>query len=123
MLFRSYEYQKESYGFPINKQRYEELKQEAMQRPYYLDENEQKTEYDESYWIGDTEVIIPPMTAEEVQKVEDFIFSIDQTVSYNENLLNIINEEAEGFFSGQKSAKEVAGVIQSRVKIYVNENR
>ncbi len=121
--FLTYEYQKESYGFPINKQRYEELKQEAMQRPYYLDENEQKIEYDESYWIGDTEVIIPPMTAEEVQKVEDFIFSIDQTVSYNENLLNIINEEAEGFFSGQKSAKEVAGVIQSRVKIYVNENR
>lgn len=121
--FLTYEYQKETYGFPINKQRYEEVKQEAMQKPYYYDENNNKVEYDDSYWIGEVEVIIPPMTAEELQKVEDFIFSIDQTVSYNESLLNIINEEAEGFFAGQKSAKEVAGVIQSRVKIYVNENR
>jgi len=121
--FLSYEYQKDIYGFPVNKQRYEELKQEAMQKPYYYDENNQKVEYDDSYWIGDVEVTIPPMTAEEVQKVEDFIFSVDQTVNYDENLLNIIKEEAEGFFSGQKSAKEVAGVIQSRVKIYVNENR
>ncbi len=121
--FLSYDFQKEAYGFPTNKERYEEMKQEAMQKPYYLDENDKKIEYDETYWIGDVEVIIPPMTAEEVQKVEDFIFSIDQTVSYNEELLNIIKEEAEGFFAGQKSAKEVAGVIQSRVKIYVNENR
>lgn len=121
--FLSYEYQKETYGFPTNKERYEELKQEATQKPYYYDENGKKIEYDETYWIGEVEVPIPPMTAEEVQKVEDFIFSIDQTVSYDENLLNIIQEEAAGFFSGQKSAKEVAGVIQSRVRIYVNENR
>lgn len=121
--FLSYEYQKDTYGFPTNKERYEELKQEAMQKPYYYDENNKKIEYDETYWIGDVEITIPPMTAEEVQKVEDFIFSIDQTVSYDENLLNIIQEEAAGFFSGQKSAKEVAGVIQSRVRIYVNENR
>lgn len=121
--FYSYEYQKDTYGFPTNKKRYEEMKQEAMQKPFYYDENEQKVEYDDSYWIGDVEVKIPPMTAEEVQRVEDFIFSVDQTVSYDENLINIIKEEAEGFFSGQKSAKEVAGVIQSRVKIYVNENR
>lgn len=121
--FLTYEYQKDAYGFPTNKKRYEELKQEAMQKPYYFDENDQKVEYDESYWIGEVEVIIPPMTEEEIQRVEDFIFSVDQTVNYNENLLNIIKEEADGFFAGQKSAKEVAGIIQSRVKIYVNENR
>jgi len=121
--FLSYDFQKDYYGFPTNKERYEELKQEAMQKPFYYDENNQKVEYDETYWIGEVEVTIPPMTAEEIQKVEDFIFSIDQTVNYDENLLKIIQEEAAGYFSGQKSAKEVAGVIQSRVKIYVNENR
>lgn len=121
--FLSYEYQKDTYGFPTNMERYEELKKEAMQKPYYLDENDNKVEYDDTYYVNDIEVIIPPMTEEEIQKVEDFIFSIDQTVVYDENLLNIIMEEAEGFFSGQKSAQEVAGIIQSRVKIYVNENR
>ena len=35
---------------------------------------------------------------------------------------NIIAEESAAFFEGQKSAKDVAGVIQSRVQIYINEN-
>lgn len=121
--FLSYEYQKDTYGFPTNRQRYEELKQQAMEKPFYLDENGQKVEYDETYYINGVEIVIPPMTAEEVQKVEDFIFSIDQTTVYNEDLTNIITEEAAAYFSGQKSAQEVASIIQSRVSIYVNENR
>lgn len=121
--FLTYEYQKETWGFPTNMERYEELKKEAMQKPYYLDENNNKVEYDDTYYVNGLEVIIPPMTEAEVQKVEDFIFSIDQTVTYDEDLLNIIMEEAEGFFAGQKSAKEVADIIQSRARIYVNENR
>ena len=38
-------------------------------------------------------------------------------------MLNIITEETESFFSGQKSAKDAADVIQNRIQIYVNENR
>ena len=38
-------------------------------------------------------------------------------------ITNIITEEAEAFFKGQKSVADVAGVIQSRVQVYVNENR
>lgn len=121
--FLSYDYQKDMGGFPTNAKCYEELKEKAKQKPYYLDENNKKVEYDDTYYVNGIEIIIPPMTDEKIQKVEDFIFSIDQTVVYDENLINIITEEAEGFFSGQKSAKEVAGIIQSRVKIYVNENR
>ena len=37
--------------------------------------------------------------------------------------INIVNEEAALFFDGQKSARDVAGVIQSRVQIYVDENQ
>ena len=121
--FLSYEYQKDNYGFPTNLKRYEELKKEAMQKPYYLDENGNKVEYDMTYYVGDVEIIIPPMTEEEVQEAEDFLFSLNQTSVYDEELLNIINEEAEAYFSGQKSAQEVSKIIQSRVKIYVNENR
>ena len=38
-------------------------------------------------------------------------------------LSSIINEEAEGFFAGQKSADEAARNIQNRASIYVNEQR
>lgn len=121
--FLTYDYQKNVYGFPVNLQRYEELKKEAMQKPYYMDENNKKVEYDQTYYVGDLEIIIPPMTEEEIQKVEDFIFSLDQPVSYNEDLNKIIMEESASYFEGQKSAQEVAAIIQSRVSIYVNENR
>lgn len=123
--FLSYDYQKESaYGFPINKQRFEELKKEAQEPPYYIDEETgEKVETENIYWIGDQEITIPPMTAEEVQKVEDFILSIDQKVVYDENLINIIMEETASYFDGQKSAQEVADIIQSRTKIYINESR
>lgn len=121
--FLSYEYQKDMWGIPLNLQCYEEMKEKAMQKPYYMDENNKKVEYDETYYIDGVEIVIPPMTKEEVQEAEDFIFSINQVSAYNESLNNIIMEEAEGFFAGQKSAKEVADIIQSRAKIYVNENR
>ena len=46
-------------------------------------------------------------------------------VSYGgeDEVMKIINEEAEGYYSGQKSVDEVVGVIQSRVQIYVSENK
>ena len=42
--------------------------------------------------------------------------------TWNEDILAIITEEAAPFFVGQKSAKEAADIIQSRVQLYVNEN-
>ena len=35
----------------------------------------------------------------------------------------IINEEASGYYNGQKGAEETVSVIQNRVRLYVNENR
>ena len=36
--------------------------------------------------------------------------------------LSIIQEEAEAFFQGQKSAEDVVAIIQNRLQIYVSEN-
>ncbi len=38
-------------------------------------------------------------------------------------IMGIISEEAEAFFAGQKSLSETISVIQSRMNLYVNENR
>ncbi|MDE7043538.1 MAG: hypothetical protein K2O97_00695, partial [Acetatifactor sp.] len=40
----------------------------------------------------------------------------------NDEILNIINEEAAAFFQGQKSVDEVTNIIQSRINIFVSEN-
>ena len=36
---------------------------------------------------------------------------------------SIISEEAAAFYAGQKTVEETAKVIQSRVQLYVDENR
>jgi len=40
----------------------------------------------------------------------------------SEEIYSIISEEAAPYFAGQKSAGEVAKMIQSRIQIYVSEN-
>jgi hypothetical protein len=117
------EYQKQGYdGMPVRKDIFLEKAQEAMNRPFYMDGDE-KVEYDETNYINGEEVIMPPLTQEQVDKVVAFIESVDAVMTYDDELMNIMNEETAPFFEGQKTAAEVADIIQSRAQIYVNENR
>ncbi len=112
-----------TYNFPIRMDRLETLMEEAKQKPYYLDENGEKVEYDDVYYIGDQEVIVPPMTDAEVNLVRDYILSVTQVLNYDDQLINIVTEEAAAYFAGQRSAAEAAEIIQSRAGIYISENR
>ncbi len=118
------EYQESlDWGFPVVKDIFLEKAQEGMERPYYLDENGEKVEYDNYFTINGEDVILDPLTQEQVDQIVDVITSTEKQGYYNENIQNIITEEAEAYFAGQKSASEVAQIIQSRAQIYVDENR
>lgn len=118
------EYQNElRYGLPIQKDRFEELAKEATEPPYYIDENGEKQEYPETFWMNGEEIVLPPMSQEQVDKCVNFIYSVNKPIYDNDDIMNIINEEIESFYSGQKSAEEVAKIIQSRAQVYVDENR
>lgn len=121
------------WGFPIIKSLYDEQMAEAMKPEYRLDENG-NTVLDEngnpievsnsSYgWGDDIEIEVYSVTREEADNIWKVISRIGGVMSYNEQLMNIVTEEAAPYFEGQKSVDEVADIIQSRVKIYVNENR
>lgn len=114
-----------NYSIPSLKSALDTMVEEAQERPYWVDENGNKEYYDETVWIVDHEEVIPPMTKEEAEAIKAFVLSVNTTseMSSDTGLTDIINEEAGAFFSGQKSASEVAQVIQSRVQIYVNEKR
>ncbi len=112
-----------TYEWPARLDQLEVLMEEAKQKPYYLDENGEKVEYDDTYYIADQEIIVPPMSDEDVNLVRDYIFSVTDVMSYDEQLINIVTEEAAAYFSGQRSAEEAADIIQSRANIYVSENR
>ena len=53
----------------------------------------------------------------------DLISRVDGIRFYDEQVINIIQEETESFFAGQKSARDAAEIIQNRIQLYVNENR
>ena len=62
-------------------------------------------------------------TPEQVERVRRLILSTTRVANYNQALLDIVEEQAAPFFAGQKSAEEVAKLVQSKANIYVNEQR
>ena len=92
-----------------------------MDRPYYMDENGNKEYYDDIIYIDDVEVTIDPMTREEVDHFMEILKTFKNVGRYDDTLINIISEEAEPYFNGQKNAGEVAQIIQNRAQIYLHE--
>ena len=119
------EYQGElSYGLPVNKKIYLEKSVQATKRPTYTDwETKEEVEYDQTMYINGEDIIIPPLSEEQLKQVLDYMETVDTKYYYNESVLNIINEEMGSFYSGQKSAADAATIIQSRVQLYVDESR
>lgn len=109
---------------PVLKKALEKSAECIKTKPYYLDENGDKIEYDETVYINNQEIVIEPATEEEVQKWLDFIYSVDRKGSYAyDKAMEIISEEAAAYFSGQKSVDDVAAIIQSRMDIFISEDR
>ncbi len=113
----------DSYEFPIKKSSLEKLAEVSKERPYWEDADGKKEYYDNTYWNGSSSINIGVNTDEDNQKVMDFINSTENISRYDEQINKIINEEADAFFEGQKSSKEVADIIQNRVSNYLAESR
>lgn len=112
------------WGFPTLISAYDRQNEDYMTPEYYEDENGEQVEQSKGGWgWDDFHVDIYAATQEQVDDVTELINSCDRSYSYDNQLLEIILEEASPFFEGQKSAQEAADIIQSRVQIYVNENR
>lgn len=122
--FLSDEYQNEVGGnFPVKLSAYDKLMQQAKEKPYYMDENDNKVEYDNTYWIGNTSVNIGVNTDADNEKMMNLIKSATSTYSYDNDLMKIISEEAAAYFAGQKSVDETADIIQNRASTYISESR
>ncbi len=89
-----------------------------------FDEKAQIAAMQEGYcFIEDEFVSVPPMTQEQIDKAVNFIMGLHNPAFEDEVIMNIIYEEAESFFQGQKTAEDVAGFIQNRVQLYLSESR
>ena len=114
-----------SWGFPIRIESLEKQFEQDMTPEYDEDEEGNQIERPKTTWgYNDFTIEIMAATQEEVDAVKALIASADKiSGNTDQQIINIITEETEPFFKGQKSAADVANIIQNRVQIYVNENR
>ena len=122
-ILEDYQNGSEHWSLPVLRSALDARFEEAMKQEYYEENGEQVKQAKTTWGYDDWEATIYAATQEEVDAVKALIDSVDGVMGSNDEIRNIISEEAAAFFEGQKSAKDVADVIQSRVKIYVNENR
>ena len=111
-----------TYYIPASMSRFDEIAEGATERPYYMDGDE-KVYYDDTYYLNGVEIVLDPLTEEEIGEVKAFVLSVKKSSGSINDLEEIILEEAAAYFEGQKTAEEVATIIQSRASIYVNEKQ
>ncbi|MBR1701013.1 MAG: extracellular solute-binding protein [Lachnospiraceae bacterium] len=122
-----------SYGLPSNKQAMQKLIDEELHVEYLKDENGELILDEDGNPIsmkghggigyGDWDYTYHNCTQEEIDEVQAVIAQARPSSQMDDQILQIILEEAAPYFSGQKSVDDVAGVIQSRVQLYVSENQ
>lgn len=127
------EYQSERmyYGLPTNANVFDRQLEEAMTVTYMtdadgnfiLDENGEKiVEPKASYWVDEnTTIDIDCMSQEQAQQLMDLYESIHSVKTYDEDVYEIVQEEAAGYFAGQTPLDEAVKRIQNRVNLYVKE--
>ena len=115
------DFQGDQWNFPVTKSALDKALAEAMEQDYYTDENGEKVYYDQSTNIGDTEYTLSPLTQEQVDDFKAMVDGASVGGNYDTDIMDIINEESAAYFSGDKSAEDVAALIQNRVSIYLGE--
>ena len=93
---------------------------------FLLDDNGEKIPVVRStIWNKDTQKTeeIYALTEEQVQQIRELILTTTKVADYDQAILDIVKEQAAPFFAGQKTAEEVARLVQSKANIYVNEQR
>lgn len=122
----------EGWGFPVNKRDFDRMAQQAMTPEYMLDENGEPMldengepmEYSQGGWgWGDGTYFEAYSTSqEEYDQFMALYEAIDSLYTYDESIYSIVLEVAQRYFNDDITVEMAADQIQSRVKIYVNEN-
>lgn len=126
------EHQRSGYYLPVNINVFEEKLADAMKVEYLknsdgnylLDENgERIPESKGTVFDGSGTYEIYAVTLEQAEQLRTVIANTAKLANYDESIGKIVTEQAQAYFSGQKTAQEVARLIQSKASIYINEQR
>lgn len=107
--------------FPTYRENFDVFISEAMADTIREYDGETYIEPKGTYAHGDAYIEVFAAGQQDADTVLALIDGAAARYKYNTDIQNIINEEAESYFQGQKDYESVVGVIQSRVSIYLAE--
>ncbi len=120
-VYFSDDYMKNQWGLPIIKSNFDKQLEDA-QKEHVEEEDDYAIYGKDVVYYGDQEY--KPLTKQQADDLKSFVMSVTTFAgNYEEEVFNIINEEAAPFFEGQKSVDEVTPIIQSRISIYLKEKQ
>ena len=113
------------WAFPIGQAAFDSYMEEAMTPDTWTDENGNVIEYPKLEYTdanGET-VQIMAMSQEDYDKFLALLNNTTKMADYDESIMEIVMDEAQPFLAGKATAEKVARMVQSRVRLYVNEQR
>lgn len=130
--FLTEEYQIKGSYLPTNMKAFEKSLEKAMEVDYekdangnyILDENGERIPI--SYGMvtdGVNTYHMYATTPRQAEQLREVIATSTKMMDYDQSIIDIVLEEAAAYFAGQKSAEDVAKLIQSKANIYINEQR
>ena len=111
-------------GLSTIKSRFEKAAEAATKKPYYIDENGKRVEYNYTYYdqTKNKPIDIAPLTEDEKNKLVDYIMNCTTIVdNFDPDIENIIHDEADAFFEGEKTADEIISNLQNRISLLLSE--
>lgn len=125
------------YGFPISQAAFDAEMTDIMTEQYQLDENGEQVDWDgdgepdkairgsyETMENGETVYKdVYALTQEDMDQILGVINNTHSVYDYDQEILDIITDEVAAYFAGDKDVQTTASMIQSRVNLYVQEQR
>ena len=139
MIQKSNEEPEYMYAFPISQAKFDEKLTDAMTEEYQLDENGEQVDWDgdgqpDLVSKGGYEVLggdpndynwqpVYALTQADIDQILALINATTGVYDYDTEILDIVSQEVSAYFAGDKDVKATADMIQSRVNLYVQEQR
>jgi len=114
-----------SWGLPITQKAYNDKLAKAMKQDYETDENGKQVPTAHGSYSGPDgqQVDYYALTQADADQINKVVASAVRTVSLDQTVTNMIDEEAAYFFKGEKTVDQTAQIVQSRMNVYVNEQK
>ena len=90
-------------------------------RDVFEDNVQKAAEYEGFCFINNEHTSLPALTPKQLDMAVEFIEGVHHLAFDDVTVMNIIYEEAESYFQGQKDVGKVMEVIQNRVGLYLQE--